>query len=64
MRGNVVGDESYFRGDRYGTGWQWNDALQSTLNFLSDNLPHPPHGFLQNLITKRSHEFVSDAVTQ
>jgi D-alanyl-D-alanine carboxypeptidase/D-alanyl-D-alanine-endopeptidase (penicillin-binding protein 4) len=25
VRGNVVGDESYFRGDVYGGGWQWND---------------------------------------
>ncbi len=25
VRGNVVGDESYFRGDPLGDGWQWND---------------------------------------
>ncbi len=25
VRGNIVGDESYFRGEMYGTGWQWND---------------------------------------
>jgi D-alanyl-D-alanine carboxypeptidase/D-alanyl-D-alanine-endopeptidase (penicillin-binding protein 4) len=25
VRGNVVGDKSYFRGDVYGGGWQWND---------------------------------------
>ena len=25
VRGNVVGDASYFRGDIYGSGWQWND---------------------------------------
>jgi D-alanyl-D-alanine carboxypeptidase/D-alanyl-D-alanine-endopeptidase (penicillin-binding protein 4) len=25
VRGNVVGDESYFRGESYGDGWQWND---------------------------------------
>src|SRR5437764_2652926 len=25
VRGNVVGDESYFRGELYGLGWQWND---------------------------------------
>lgn len=25
VRGNIVGDESYFRGDLYGAGWQWND---------------------------------------
>ena len=25
VRGNVIGDESYFRGDPIGTGWQWND---------------------------------------
>lgn len=25
VRGNVVGDESYFRGDMFGLGWQWND---------------------------------------
>jgi len=25
VRGNVVGDESYFRGDPIGDGWQWND---------------------------------------
>jgi D-alanyl-D-alanine carboxypeptidase/D-alanyl-D-alanine-endopeptidase (penicillin-binding protein 4) len=23
--GNIVGDESYFRGDSLGDGWQWND---------------------------------------
>jgi D-alanyl-D-alanine carboxypeptidase/D-alanyl-D-alanine-endopeptidase (penicillin-binding protein 4) len=23
--GNIVGDESYFRGDALGDGWQWND---------------------------------------
>ena len=25
VSGNVVGDESYFRGDPLGDGWQWND---------------------------------------
>src|SRR5260370_29112398 len=25
IRGNVVGDESYLRGESYGDGWQWND---------------------------------------
>src|SRR6266404_2191140 len=25
VRGSVVGDESYFRGELYGLGWQWND---------------------------------------
>jgi D-alanyl-D-alanine carboxypeptidase/D-alanyl-D-alanine-endopeptidase (penicillin-binding protein 4) len=25
VRGDVVGDESYFRGELYGLGWQWND---------------------------------------
>ncbi len=25
VRGNVIGDESYFRGDPVGAGWQWND---------------------------------------
>lgn len=25
VRGDVVGDESYFRGELYGVGWQWND---------------------------------------
>jgi len=25
VRGNVVGDESHFRGELYGLGWQWND---------------------------------------
>ncbi len=25
VRGNVIGDESYFRGDLFGLGWQWND---------------------------------------
>jgi serine-type D-Ala-D-Ala carboxypeptidase/endopeptidase (penicillin-binding protein 4) len=25
VRGNVVGDESYLRGNVYGGGWQWND---------------------------------------
>lgn len=23
--GDIVGDESYFRGEMYGVGWQWND---------------------------------------
>src|ERR1700730_18339777 len=23
--GNVVGDESYFRAEQFGNGWQWND---------------------------------------
>src|SRR5262249_6286761 len=25
VRGNIIGDSSYFRGDDYGLGWQWND---------------------------------------
>ncbi len=25
VTGNVIGDESYFRGDPVGDGWQWND---------------------------------------
>ena len=25
VRGSIIGDESYFRGEQYGTGWQWND---------------------------------------
>jgi serine-type D-Ala-D-Ala carboxypeptidase/endopeptidase (penicillin-binding protein 4) len=25
VRGNVIGDESYFRGEPIGEGWQWND---------------------------------------
>ncbi|MDQ2856173.1 MAG: D-alanyl-D-alanine carboxypeptidase/D-alanyl-D-alanine-endopeptidase, partial [Acidobacteriota bacterium] len=25
LRGNVVGDQSYFRGEPWGDGWQWND---------------------------------------
>ncbi len=25
MKGNVIGDESYFRGDALGDGWQWTD---------------------------------------
>lgn len=25
ISGNVIGDESYFRGDALGDGWQWND---------------------------------------
>jgi D-alanyl-D-alanine carboxypeptidase len=25
VQGNVIGDESYFRGDPIGNGWQWND---------------------------------------
>src|SRR6185503_4750830 len=25
VEGNVVGDESYFRGDSLGDGWQWTD---------------------------------------
>jgi D-alanyl-D-alanine carboxypeptidase/D-alanyl-D-alanine-endopeptidase (penicillin-binding protein 4) len=26
VRGHVVGDESHFRGEMYGLGWQWNDV--------------------------------------
>jgi len=26
VRGNIIGDESYFRGEMYGLGWQWNDV--------------------------------------
>lgn len=26
VRGNLVGDESYFRGNLFGEGWQWNDV--------------------------------------
>jgi serine-type D-Ala-D-Ala carboxypeptidase/endopeptidase (penicillin-binding protein 4) len=25
VRGNIVGDNSYFRGELFGVGWQWND---------------------------------------
>ncbi len=25
VRGNVIGDHSYFRGELFGIGWQWND---------------------------------------
>ena len=25
VHGNIVGDNSYFRGELYGIGWQWND---------------------------------------
>lgn len=25
IRGHVIGDESYFRGEQFGLGWQWND---------------------------------------
>jgi D-alanyl-D-alanine carboxypeptidase/D-alanyl-D-alanine-endopeptidase (penicillin-binding protein 4) len=25
IRGNIVGDNSYFRGELFGIGWQWND---------------------------------------
>ena len=25
VRGGIIGDESYFRGEMYGVGWQWND---------------------------------------
>ena len=25
VRGNVIGDESYFRGEPFGDGWQWTD---------------------------------------
>ncbi len=25
VRGHIVGDEGYFRGELYGLGWQWND---------------------------------------
>ena len=26
VKGNVIGDESYFRGETTGDGWQWNDV--------------------------------------
>jgi serine-type D-Ala-D-Ala carboxypeptidase/endopeptidase (penicillin-binding protein 4) len=26
VKGNVVGDESYFRGNQFGDGWLWNDV--------------------------------------
>jgi D-alanyl-D-alanine carboxypeptidase/D-alanyl-D-alanine-endopeptidase (penicillin-binding protein 4) len=26
VRGSIIGDESYFRGEMYGLGWQWNDV--------------------------------------
>ena len=26
IHGNIVGDESYFRGEPLGDGWQWNDV--------------------------------------
>lgn len=25
IRGNIIGDNSYFRGELFGDGWQWND---------------------------------------
>ncbi|MDX6444708.1 MAG: hypothetical protein QOH71_1782 [Blastocatellia bacterium] len=25
VRGNIIGDDSYFRSELYGLGWQWND---------------------------------------
>jgi D-alanyl-D-alanine carboxypeptidase/D-alanyl-D-alanine-endopeptidase (penicillin-binding protein 4) len=25
VTGKIIGDESYFRGEQYGVGWQWND---------------------------------------
>lgn len=25
VHGNIIGDESFFRGELYGLGWQWND---------------------------------------
>jgi serine-type D-Ala-D-Ala carboxypeptidase/endopeptidase (penicillin-binding protein 4) len=25
VRGKIIGEESYFRGEQYGIGWQWND---------------------------------------
>ena len=25
VHGNIIGDASYFRGEAYGVGWQWND---------------------------------------
>src|SRR6267143_4229528 len=25
VRGGIIGDDSYFRGELYGLGWQWND---------------------------------------
>src|ERR1043165_8555634 len=25
VTGNIIGDESYFRGELFGVGWQWND---------------------------------------
>src|ERR1044072_4647046 len=25
VTGNIIGEESYFRGELFGVGWQWND---------------------------------------
>ena len=51
IRGNVIGDASYFRGEPLGDGWQWNDvqwyfgaeasALSINNNETSVNVLHP-----------------------
>ncbi len=51
VKGNVIGDDSYFRGNSLGDGWQWNDiqwyfgaeasALSVNGNEIDVNL-HPP----------------------
>ncbi len=55
VQGNVIGDESYFRGDEVGDGWQWNDlqwyfgaeasALSINDNEVDINItaPRPPN---------------------
>ena len=55
VQGNVIGDESYFRGDEVGDGWQWNDlqwyfgaeasALSINDNEVEINItaPRPPN---------------------
>ncbi len=44
VKGNIVGDESYFKGDNLGDGWTWNDvqwyygAEASALSFKENEL--------------------------
>jgi len=44
IKGNIVGDESYFKGDNLGDGWTWNDvqwyygAEASALSFKENEL--------------------------
>jgi D-alanyl-D-alanine carboxypeptidase/D-alanyl-D-alanine-endopeptidase (penicillin-binding protein 4) len=58
--GNVVGDESYFRGDPLGDGWQWTDlqwyfgaeasALSINSNEIDVNVVPPEKGSAQPVV--------------